>query len=82
MDIERYNFLKECEEENHVALVKAILERKKSGTDCTEQESAELKMFVKERLIQVGNGDVQIIEDIQLLFPLEYGEALDEMEVQ
>lgn len=37
-------------------------------------------MFVKERIIRVGSGEVQLIEDIQLLFPLEYGESLEEME--
>lgn len=80
MDIERHNFLKECEEENQVTLIKQILGRKKQGIDCTEQESAEIKMFVKERIIRVGSGEVQLIEDIQLLFPLEYGESLEEME--
>lgn len=80
MDIERQNFLKECEEQNQSALVKKIIERKKQGVDCTEQESAEIKMFVKETIILAGSGDAQIIEDIQLLFPLEYGEAIDEME--
>lgn len=59
--------------------IEDILNRKRQGIDCTEEESAELKGFVKEQLIQVGTKDVQMIADIQSLFPLEYGEALDEM---
>lgn len=57
-----------------------ILNNKRHGIDCTEAESAEIKGFVKEQLIQVGTKDVQMIEDIQLLFPIEYSEALTEME--
>ncbi len=61
-------------------LVKEIIERKKQGQDCTEQESAEIKMWIKETIIQVGTGQVQMVEDIQTHFPIEYGEALDEMD--
>jgi hypothetical protein len=60
--------------------IKEIIERKKNGVDCTEEESAELKGFLKEFIPLPSSGDIQIIEDIQLLFPMEYGEALDEME--
>jgi hypothetical protein len=59
--------------------IKEILNRKRQGVDCTEQESAEIKMFLKEHLIQVGTGDVQLVEQIQTLFPLEYGESTDEL---
>ena len=60
--------------------VRKILERKKNGVDNTEEESAEIKGFLKEHIVQVGTGYVQLIEDIQTHFPIEYGEALDEME--
>ena len=56
-----------------------ILQRKKEGIDCTEEESAELKGFIKEQIIQIGTNDIQLIEEIQELFPLEYGEAIDEI---
>jgi hypothetical protein len=59
--------------------IETIIERKEQGIDCTEAESAELKMFLKE-LVQVGTGQIQLIEKIQMLFPLEYGEAMDELE--
>lgn len=59
--------------------IENIIRRKELGFDCTETESAEIKMFLKE-LVQVNTGQVQLIERIQLNFPLEYGEALDEME--
>lgn len=57
-----------------------ILERKKQGADCTESESAEIKGWLRETIILPESGDVQILEDIQELFPLEYGEYLDETE--
>jgi len=60
--------------------IKEIIERKKNGVDCTEEESAELKGFLKEFIPLPQSGDVQLIEEVQELFPLEYGEALDEME--
>jgi len=63
-------------------IVIEIIERKKNGIDCTEQESAEIKGFIKETLIMFGDGTVEIIEDIQELFPIEYGEAIDETENQ
>lgn len=59
--------------------IKAIVNRKKQGTDCTEEESAEIKGFLKEN-VQIGTGQVELIAEIQEHFPLEYGEALDEME--
>jgi hypothetical protein len=60
-------------------VLKEILERKRQGIDCTEEESAEIKGFVKETLIQIETGQIQLIEEIQILFPIEYGEALDEI---
>lgn len=60
--------------------LKAIIARKKQGIDCTEEESAEIKMFVKEHTLAINSWDIPVYEDIQMLFPIEYGEALDEME--
>ena len=55
-----------------------IIERKKQGVNCTESESAEIKGWLRETIILIGSNDIQIQEDIQLLFPQEYGEYLDE----
>jgi len=60
--------------------IKDIIDRKKNGIDCSEDESAELKGFLKEFIILPQSGDVQLIEEIQELFPIEYGESLDELE--
>ena len=57
-----------------------ILFDKKHGTDCTEDESAYIKGWLRETIICINDGSQQIIEDIQLLFPLEYDEHLTEME--
>lgn len=68
-----------------------ILERKKQGFDCTEQESAEIKGWLRETTILPKScigifpkelSDQEILEDIQLLFFIEYGEFLDEMDDQ
>lgn len=61
--------------------IKAILLRKAEGIDCTEEQSAELKGFIKEfRIPGKESDDVKLLEEIQLEFPIEYGEACDEME--
>lgn len=60
-------------------IIQPILNRKKQGIDCTEEESAEIKMFVKE-LVQIGTGQIQMIGEIQEFFPIEYSEAMDEIE--
>ena len=60
-------------------IIAGILARKRSGNDCSEEESAELKMFIKETIVQIGTEDVKLIEEIQELFPQEYGEAIDEI---
>jgi len=64
--------------------IKAILKRKQRGIDCTEQESAELKMFLKNIFFRVRRGKlysydkVELIAGIEELFSVEFGEALDE----
>lgn len=58
--------------------IQSILVRKMAGKDCTEQESAEIKQWVKSTLVRVGGWKIEVIEDIQKHFPLEYGEAIDE----
>ena len=62
--------------------VSEIVEDKKKGIDCTEDESAQIKGFLRDHIVQVETGDVQLIEDIQQFFPIEYGEHLDEEEKQ
>ena len=56
--------------------IKMIISRKRQGIDCTEQESAEIKGWLRE-LRMVGDQDVE--SEIQELFPIEYGEYLDEI---
>lgn len=62
-------------------MIQEIINKKKNGTDCTEQESAEIKYWLRTTTILPGSGDQQILEDIQLLFPQEYGEVNFEQEV-
>ena len=62
--------------------VSEIVEDKKKGIDFTEDESAQIKGFLRDHIVQVETGDVQLIEDIQQFFPIEYGEHLDEEEKQ
>lgn len=58
-------------------IIVPIIQRKKQGIDCTEQESVEIKGYIKE---YKGIYEQKLVEEIQELFPLEYGEALDEIE--
>lgn len=52
-----------------------VIIRKLAGTDCTEEESAEIKQVIKSHLI---NGVLPVY--FGALFPLETGEVLDELE--
>ena len=52
--------------------ISPILERKKKGIDNTEDESAVIKGIVKDNDFTD--------DDIELYFPLEYSEALQELE--
>jgi hypothetical protein len=56
-------------------IIKAILERKRNGVDCTEAESAEIKGYLREYKLPE---EQSIVAEIQELFPQEYGEYLDE----
>jgi len=51
--------------------------RETRGEDCTEDDSAFIKGWLRETAIP-GDGSQQKLEDIQLLFPIEYGEVIDE----
>jgi hypothetical protein len=51
----------------------------KYGKDCTEEESAFLKGYIKETILIPGSNDIKRIESIQIHFPLEYAESLDEL---
>jgi hypothetical protein len=57
-----------------------LISDKKNNIDCTEDESAYIKGWLRETVIQPENGSVQTLADIQIYFPLEYGEYLDESE--
>ena len=59
--------------------VKEILRRKVNGIDCTEDESANLKMFIKETDNSEEWSDNMLRIAIVEHFPLEYGEALEEL---
>jgi hypothetical protein len=60
---------------NDLMTINAILERRKQDIDCTEQESAELKGWLRDNPLP---SDMR--NDIADLFPLEYMEHLDETE--
>ena len=66
-------------------IIKKIISRKKSGIDCTEQESAEIKMFLKGLFTSAKKGQlysfdkVAVITDIEKFLHIEYNEVLDEM---
>ena len=49
-----------------------IIERKRQGIDCTEEESAEIKAYLRELKLPE---EQPVVAEIQELFPLEYGEA-------
>ena len=57
-------------------VINNIIERKKQGIDCTEEESAEIKGFLRELKLP---DEQAIVAEIQSLFPIEYGEFLDEV---
>jgi hypothetical protein len=56
-------------------IIRGIIKRKKAGIDCTEAESAEIKGYLREFKMV---GEQKVVAEIQLLFPQEYGEHLDE----
>lgn len=57
-------------------IIREIIIKKENGIDCTEEESAEIKGYIKEyKLVE----ESAIVSTIQNLFPQEYGEALNEM---
>lgn len=59
--------------------LKEIIKRKLEGTDCTEAESAEIKGFLREvnqRAWQHWTDEeLQLVDSIELLFPIEYSES-------
>lgn len=54
-----------------------LLKNKRKGLDCDESESAYIKGWLRDTIICLDYGELSIVEDIQELFPLEYGEWLD-----
>lgn len=61
-------------------LINEILERKIFGQDCTEQESAELKGFVRQQHMRIGEPNPELVKQIEELFPCEHDEAITEYE--
>jgi len=60
--------------------IKEIIERMRVGKEPTQQERNQIQQWVQETTISVNFGMVEIIEDIQFLFPEEYGNAIEEKE--
>ncbi len=68
-------------------LVAKIVSRKESGIDCTENESAELKYFIKNHIEftqhcgeeQSSEETLSLMKKIQELFPCEMGESVEEL---
>lgn len=64
----------------------SIVKRKENGVDCTEEESAEIKQFIKSSFSfsqHVGEGhssdeSKDLLDKVNKLFPIEFGEALEE----
>ena len=57
--------------------VKNILDRTEKGFIVTPEDRETIEIYVAETLIQVGTGQVELIERIQTLFPDEYGKGID-----
>ena len=55
-----------------------IIKRKEQGIDCTEAESAEIKGWLRELKLPF---EQPTIAKVQSLFPQEYGEFLDEIQL-
>lgn len=60
--------------------ISELIKDKQKGIDCTEAESAELKMFVKEEKEKAFPMYNSLVDIISKVFPLEYGEAMEELE--
>lgn len=58
-------------------MIQKIIDRGWEGIDPTESEKIQIKNWLKNTIIKVGSRDVERLEDIQILFPIEYGEYLD-----
>lgn len=61
-------------------LIKEILHRKAKGIDCTEDESAKLKGFIKKTDNSSEWDDNMIRLYIAEYFPIEYSEAIQELQ--
>lgn len=69
------------EQPDYTTQIKQILQLKKQGQDCTEEESGYIKQWIKkEEPIQPESDYRQILNDIETLFPCEFSEAYEEMD--
>lgn len=57
--------------------IREILDRMDQGQDCTDEESAEIKGYLKEQFA-LEFRDIPLIDEILFLFPVEYREAEEE----
>jgi hypothetical protein len=62
---------------DELSIIFKILKRKRFNIDITETEKIKIKEYLRELKMP---GEQVIIAEIQKLFPLEYGEWLDEDE--
>jgi hypothetical protein len=60
--------------------IEQIIEDKRNGIDCTEEESAEIKGFLRESFLK--DEHQSLISEIGELFPWEYFEWAGETEEQ
>lgn len=67
---------------NHNALqrIDSIIFNKVAGVDCSEDDSAWIKGWLRDTIIMLESNDIPRLNAIQELFPLEYGEWADESE--
>lgn len=70
--LEVLNQIQYNQKESETVYIEKILNRKRNGIDCTETESAEIKGYLK------STPESEMVEQIKLLFPLEYGEYIHE----
>lgn len=62
----------------HFDTIRQSIFRKMIGKTCTEEETGEIKDWVRDTTILLGSDDQEILERIQTHFPTEYGQAIEE----
>lgn len=82
----RVNKLKTITLENSSYIIQRIILKKHKGIDCTEEESSEIKTFLKENVAFIEMDENEVfasegfqVKDIVSLFPCETSEVIEEM---